>query len=119
MSATNTSRPGETLNPDGVRNQIEGGIQQSASWTLLEELRHKDGRVMTTGWDQYPIATFRDAPRSLEVLVEGDASKEPTGVGEPGAVPVAAAIANAVYAACGARIRELPITAERIRKATS
>ena len=111
--------PGETLNPDGVRNQIEGGIQQSASWTLLEELRHKDGRVMTTGWDQYPIATFRDAPRSLEVLVEGDASKEPTGVGEPGAVPVAAAIANAVYAACGARIRELPITAERIRKATS
>src|SRR5207248_3144654 len=86
--------PGETLNPDGDRNEIEGGIQQSASWTLLEELRHKDGRVMTTSWDKYPIATFRDAPRSLEVLVEGDAIKEPTGVGEPGAVPMAAAAAS-------------------------
>jgi CO/xanthine dehydrogenase Mo-binding subunit len=109
--------PGETVNPDGVRNQIEGGIQQSASWTLLEELRHKDGRVQVTGWDQYPIATFRDAPSSIEVLVEGDPHAEPTGVGEPGAVPVAAAIANAVYAACGARVRELPLTRERVRNA--
>jgi CO/xanthine dehydrogenase Mo-binding subunit len=109
--------PGETVNPDGVRNQIEGGIQQSASWTLLEELRQKDGRVLVTGWDQYPIATFRDAPSSIEVLVEGDPNEEPTGVGEPGAVPVAAAIANAVYAARGARVRELPITRERVRKA--
>lgn len=109
--------PGETVNPDGVRNQIEGGIQQSASWTLLEELRHRDGRVLATGWDQYPIATFREAPASIEVLVEGDPNEEPTGVGEPGAVPVAAAIANAVYAACGARVRELPITRERVRKA--
>jgi CO/xanthine dehydrogenase Mo-binding subunit len=111
--------PGWTVNPDGVRNQIEGGIQQSASWTLLEELRHRDGRVMTTGWDQYSIASFRDAPREIEVLVEGVADAPPTGVGEPGAVPVAAAIANAVYAACGARIRELPITRERVRAATA
>ena len=109
--------PGQVLNPDGVRNQIEGGIQQSASWTLLEELRHREGRVVATGWDTYPIATFRDAPESIEVLVEGDEAAPPTGVGEPGAVPAAAAIANAVYAACGARIRELPITRERVRAA--
>jgi CO/xanthine dehydrogenase Mo-binding subunit len=108
--------PGQTLNPDGVRNQIEGGIQQSASWTLTEELAHRDGRVMTTGWDTYPIATFRDAPESIEVLVEGDDGQPPTGVGEPGAVPTAAAIANAVFAATGARIRELPLTRERVRK---
>ena len=111
--------PGQTVNPDGVRNQIEGGIQQSASWTLLEELRHRDGRVTTTGWDAYPIATFNDAPASIEVLVEGDASAPPTGVGEPGAVPTAAAIANAVFAACGARVRQLPLTRDRVRNATA
>jgi nicotinate dehydrogenase subunit B len=109
--------PGQTLNPEGVRNQIEGGIQQSASWTLKEELLHRDGRVMNTGWDTYPIATFRDAPESIEVLVEGDESAPPTGVGEPGAVPTAAAIANAVYAASGARMRSVPLTRERVRKA--
>jgi nicotinate dehydrogenase subunit B len=109
--------PGLVVNPDGVRNQVEGGIQQSASWTLLEELRHKGGRVATTSWDSYPIATFRDAPESTLVLVEDDASAPSTGVGEPGAVPTAAAIANAVFAACGARVRDVPLTRERIRKA--
>ena len=109
--------PGQTLNPEGVRNQIEGGIQQSASWTLKEELLHRDGRVMNTGWDTYPIATFRDAPESIEVFVEGDENAPPTGVGEPGAVPTAAAIANAVYAASGARLRSVPLTRERVRKA--
>ena len=109
--------PGQTVNPEGVRNQIEGGIQQSASWTLKEELLHRDGRVMNTGWDTYPIATFRDAPESIDVSVEGDETAPPTGVGEPGAVPTAAAIANAVYAASGARLRSVPLTRERVRKA--
>jgi nicotinate dehydrogenase subunit B len=109
--------PGETLNPEGVRNQVEGGIQQSASWTLKEELLHRDGRVQNTGWDTYPIATFRDAPESIEVFVEADESAPPTGVGEPGAVPTAAAIANAVYAASGARVRSVPMIRERVRKA--
>jgi nicotinate dehydrogenase subunit B len=109
--------PGQTVNPEGVRNQTEGGIQQSASWTLKEELLHRDGRVMNTGWDTYPIATFRDAPESIEVFVEGDESAPPTGVGEPGAVPTAAAIANAVYAASGARLRSVPLTRDRVRKA--
>jgi CO/xanthine dehydrogenase Mo-binding subunit len=109
--------PGLVVNPDGVRNQVEGGIQQSASWTLLEELRHREGRVATTSWDTYPIATFRDAPESIAVLVEGDASAPSTGVGEPGAVPTSAAIANAVFAACGARVRDVPLTRERVRNA--
>jgi CO/xanthine dehydrogenase Mo-binding subunit len=111
--------PGQTLNPEGVRNQIEGGIQQSASWAIKEELSHRDGRVMNTGWDTYPIATFRDAPDSIEVLVEGESAAPPTGVGEPGAVPTAAAIANAVFAACGARVRSLPLARDRVRKAMS
>jgi CO/xanthine dehydrogenase Mo-binding subunit len=110
--------PGLVVNPDGVRNQTEGGMQQSMSWALREELRHKGGRVATTSWDTYPIATVRDAPESIEVLVEGDASSPSTGVGEPGAVPTAAAIANAVFAACGARVRDVPLTRERVRKET-
>lgn len=109
--------PGLTLNPDGVRNQTEGGIQQSASWTLLEEIRHRDGRIANSGWDTYPIATFRDAPEAIEVDVMGDPTKPSTGVGEPGAVAISAAIANAVFAAVGARVRELPMTAARVRAA--
>ena len=107
--------PGQTLNPDGVRNQIEGGIQQSASWTLLEEIRHRDGRISNAAWDTYPIATFRDAPRSIEVDVIGDPTKPSTGVGEPGAVAISGAIANAVFAATGVRVRDLPMTPERVR----
>jgi CO/xanthine dehydrogenase Mo-binding subunit len=109
--------PGLVVNPDGVKNQVEGGIQQSASWTLLEELGQREGRVTTLGWDTYPIATFRDAPEVIDVQVMGDDGKPSTGVGEPGTVPVAAAIANAIFAASGARVRELPITAERVRAA--
>ncbi len=107
--------PGLTLNPDGVRNQTEGGIQQSASWTLFEEIRHRNGRIVNTGWDTYPIATFRDAPESIEVDVIGDPTKPSTGVGEPGAVCISAAIANAVFAATGVRVRQLPMTPERVR----
>jgi CO/xanthine dehydrogenase Mo-binding subunit len=107
--------PGLTLNPDGVRNQTEGGIQQSASWTLFEALRHKDGRVVNTSWDTYPIATFRDAPETIAVNVIGDATKPSTGVGEPGAVCISAAIGNAVFAANGVRVRDLPMTPERVR----
>jgi CO/xanthine dehydrogenase Mo-binding subunit len=109
--------PGLVINPEGVRNQIEGGIQQSASWTVFEELRHHDGRVAPTSWDTYPIATFRDAPERIDVLVAGDSAQRSTGVGEPGAVPTAAAIANAVFAACGARVRELPLRPDRVRQA--
>jgi len=111
--------PGLVVNPDGVRNQIEGAMQQAASLALIEEVRHRDGRVLSTGWDTYPIATFKDAPQSIEVLVAGDPSYSSTGVGEVGTVPVAAAIANAVFAACGARVRRLPISAASVRAAMS
>jgi CO/xanthine dehydrogenase Mo-binding subunit len=100
---------GRLVHPDGARNQIEGGIQQAASWTLLEELRQHDGDVTTATWHDYPIATFRDAPRDIDVVFTASPSPESTGMGEPGSVPTAAAIANAVFAACGARVRRLPL----------
>jgi len=112
-----TVDPGRVIDENGVQNQCEGAIVQSASWTLLEELKQRDGRVASTGWDTYPIATFRDVPTEIDVHVMGTAGEPPTGVGEPPGVPVAAAIANAVFAACGARVRELPVTADRVRAA--
>jgi CO/xanthine dehydrogenase Mo-binding subunit len=102
--------PGRLVHPDGARNQIEGGIQQAASWTLLEELQHRDGEVVTASWRDYPIATFRDAPREIDVVFTSEPQVPSTGTGEPGAVPTAAAIANAVFDACGARVRQLPVT---------
>jgi CO/xanthine dehydrogenase Mo-binding subunit len=101
---------GPLVHPDGARNQIEGGIQQAASWTLLEELRQRDGAVTTATWHDYPIATFRDAPRHIDVVFTPTPESASTGIGEPGSVPTAAAIANAVFAACGARVRRLPLS---------
>jgi nicotinate dehydrogenase subunit B len=106
--------PGRLVHPDGARNQIEGGVQQAASWTLLEELRHHDGEVTSTSWRDYPIATFHDAPEDIDVVFTCEPGIGSTGIGEPGSVPTAAAIANAVFEACGARVRQLPLSAAAI-----
>ena len=106
---------GTLVDPDGARNQIEGGIVHAISWALREELRHAEGRVLARGWDDYPIARFDDAPSAIDVSFTDDGRTPPTGVGEPGAVPFGAAIANAVAAACGVRIRTQPITPARLR----
>ena len=63
---------GRLVHPDGARNQIEGGVQQAASWTLFEELQIQDGQVTTATWRDYPIARFTDAPRTIEVTFTGD-----------------------------------------------
>ncbi len=102
--------PGRLVHPDGARNQIEGGVQQAASWTLLEELQLRDGEATAATWKDYPIATFHDAPREIDVVFTAEQSTGSTGIGEPGSVPTAAAIANAVFDACGARMRRLPLT---------
>jgi CO/xanthine dehydrogenase Mo-binding subunit len=110
---------GRLVHPDGARNQIEGGVQQAASWTLLEELDVRDGVVISSSWRDYPIATCLDAPHAIEVCFVGDPDTTSTGVGEPGSVPTAAAIANAAFAASGQRIRRLPIAAAFRRPACS
>jgi CO/xanthine dehydrogenase Mo-binding subunit len=111
--------PGRIVHPDGVRNQVEGGVQQTASWTLFEELSHDGGEVTATSWADYPIATFRDAPKAIDVILVPQVDAPSSGVGEPGAVPTAAAIANAVYAATGVRVRDLPLRPDRVRKAAA
>jgi CO/xanthine dehydrogenase Mo-binding subunit len=104
---------GRTINPDGVRNQIEGGIVQAASWVLKEQVRFDRTRITTRTWDDYPILRFSEAP-PVEVVIIDRPDEPSLGVGEAVAGPVAAAIANAVYDAIGVRVRDLPLTRERM-----
>jgi len=100
---------GHIVHPDGARNQVEGAVQMAASWALVEELPVRGAEVLATSWTDYPIARCTDAPRSIEVIFTGDDHTPSSGLGEPPAVPIAPAIANAVFDACGTRVRRLPI----------
>jgi nicotinate dehydrogenase subunit B len=99
---------GETINLDGLRNQTEGGMIQSASWTLQEQVQFDKNHITSRDWNSYPIFRFEQVPE-VEVVVIDRPSEEPLGAGEAAQGPAAAAIANAVYKACGKRVRNLPI----------
>jgi CO/xanthine dehydrogenase Mo-binding subunit len=101
---------GLPINPDGVANQIEGGAIQATSWTLKEEVR-----VGAVTWEDYPILKFSEVPPVEVMILKSDLP--PVGAGEAAQGPTAAAIANALYDALGVRVRELPLTPERIAKA--
>lgn len=104
---------GRTINPDGVSNQVEGGIVQAVSWVLKEQVRFDRTRITTRTWDDYPILRFGEAP-AVEVAIIDRPDEPSLGVGEAVAGPVAAAIANAVFDAIGVRVRDLPFTRERL-----
>lgn len=104
---------GLAVNPDGVRNQIEGGLIQSCSWTLNEAVTFTETEVTTRSWEDYPILSFSDAPNIICTVI--DRSGEPSlGAGEASIGPTAAAIGNAVYDAVGVRVRDMPITFDKI-----
>ncbi len=104
---------GLVINPDGLVNQIEGGIVQAASWTLKEAMRWDRGGVRARSWEDYPILRFDEAP-DIKVTVLGRSEDPPLGSGECAAGPASAAIANALHDALGVRARHLPLTPERI-----
>ncbi|MGI9522646.1 MAG: molybdopterin cofactor-binding domain-containing protein, partial [Hyphomicrobiaceae bacterium] len=104
---------GEIVNPDGVINQIEGGIVQSASWTLKEALTFEEGAVATVDWGDYPILKFSETPQ-VKVTLANQPAQPPLGCAEASQGPTAAAIGNAVRSALGVRVRHLPITREAI-----
>jgi CO/xanthine dehydrogenase Mo-binding subunit len=108
---------GEAVNPDGIRNQIEGGIIQSMSWTLCESVTFDSTRITSVDWGTYPILRMPGVPDSVEVHVISRPGFPFLGTGEAAQGPAAAAIANAVADATGARIRELPLTARRVKQA--
>jgi len=107
---------GQIVNPDGVVNQIEGGIIQSSSWTLKEALRFDDTRVTTRSWADYPIVRFAEVP-AIEVVLLNQPNAPFLGVGEGSQGPTAAAIGNAIANATGRRLRALPFTPERVKAA--
>lgn len=107
---------GEVVSPDGVRNQIEGGIIQSSSWTLLEQVRFDASQVTSQDWAGYPILRFNGVPDRVDVHLLDRPGQPFLGTGEAAQGPAAAALANAVADACGRRVRDLPLNRERMRK---
>ena len=107
---------GLIINPDGLTNQIEGGIIQSTSWTLKEQVKFDRQRVLTQSWADYPILTFPEVP-AVEVVLLNHPDERSLGVGEGSQGPTAAAISNAIANATGKRLRDLPFTRERVKAA--
>ena len=108
---------GEAVNPDGIRNQIEGGIVQSISWTLFEAVTWEPQRITSRDWARYPIARFSHVPESVDVHVISHPGSPFLGTGEASQGPAAAAVANAVADAIGGRIRDIPLTPGRVHAA--
>jgi nicotinate dehydrogenase subunit B len=106
---------GRVINPDGVRNQVEGGAVQSASWTLREQVRFDRDQITSANWDSYPIMRFTEVPQVVVRIV--DSGEAEAGAGELAAGPVAGAIGNAVADAVGVRVRDLPLTSAQIVRA--
>jgi CO/xanthine dehydrogenase Mo-binding subunit len=108
---------GDIVNPDGIVNQIEGGIVQSTSWTLHEAVAFDRQRITSRDWGGYPILRFPDLPESVEVHLVNRPGQPFLGTGEAAQGPTAGALGNAIADATGVRLRELPITPARIRQA--
>ena len=104
---------GLVVNPDGLRNQIEGCILQTLGRTLHEEVQFDRSRVTSVDWRSYPILTFPEVP-SIDIALLDRPTLPPYGAREPAAAPVAAAVANAVFDAAGIRLRNVPFTPERV-----
>jgi CO/xanthine dehydrogenase Mo-binding subunit len=107
---------GQVINPDGVKNQIEGNVIQTVSRTLLEEVTFDRSQVTSLDWASYPILTFPQVPDIVIELIDRPTEK-PWGAGEPSAAVIPSAIANAVFDATGVRLRSIPYTPAKVKAA--
>ena len=105
---------GQVINPDGLSNQLEGGVIQAASWTLKEAVRFDDSGITSRDWESYPILSFPEAP-TIETVLLNRPGQPHMGSGEATQGPTPAAIANAVFDAVGIRLRTIPFAPERVR----
>jgi nicotinate dehydrogenase subunit B len=108
---------GLVINPDGAINQLEGGIVQAVSWALKEGVRLDTAGISSRDWEGYPVLRFTEVPEIAAELVNPAADLPPLGIGEASGGPTVAAIGNAVAHALGTRLRDLPLTRERVMAA--
>jgi nicotinate dehydrogenase subunit B len=108
---------GLVINPDGAINQLEGGIIQAVSWALKEGVRLDAHGISSLDWERYPVIKFSEVPEIFCELVDPLSDNPPLGIGEATGGPTVAAIGNAVARALGTRIRDLPMTRERVMTA--
>ncbi|MDE0226739.1 MAG: molybdopterin-dependent oxidoreductase [Gammaproteobacteria bacterium] len=109
---------GRTVDPDGLVNQLEGGTVQALSWCLKEAVAFDADGVTSVDWSSYPILRFTEIPR-METVILDYPGLDPLGAGEATMGPASAALANAVFAATGVRLRDLPMTPDRLRDAAA
>jgi nicotinate dehydrogenase subunit B len=107
---------GLVINPDGARNQLEGGIVHAASMTLKEQVTLDGDGITSLDWEHYPIMRFSEVPE-IDVVIVDNPDQPTLGMGECTFGPTAAAIGNAVAHALGVRIRDMPLTREKIAAA--
>jgi CO/xanthine dehydrogenase Mo-binding subunit len=105
---------GLVINPNGVRNQVEGGILQGTSWTLHEQLKFNRQTVTSVDWLSYPILRYAEVP-TVDVKLIDRPDLPASGVGEPSSMAIGAAIGNAFFDATGVRMRATPFTPERVK----
>jgi nicotinate dehydrogenase subunit B len=108
---------GLIVNPGNLRLVIEGNVLHATSRTLFEEVRFDRGSVRSVDWVSYPILGTKDAPEEIDIVLIDHKDELPMGAGEPASRPVAAAIANAVFDATRVRLRQAPLTAQRVKAA--
>ena len=113
LRAVASADVGHIVSPDGVSNQIEGGLVQGLSWTLKEEVQMDDTQILSQDWNSYPILTFSEVPPVEMVLIDRPGMPF-LGAGEASQGPSGAALANAVFDATGVRFRRLPLTPDRV-----
>jgi hypothetical protein len=110
---------GQIINPMGLEKCIEGNVIQSTSRTLWEEVRFGRESVTSVDWLTYPILDITEMPEKIDIVLINRPEEPPTGAGEPGSRPMAAAIANAIFDATGVRIRRVPFSPDRVKSALS
>ena len=118
-SFTTAHSTGRVINPLTHQGQIDGGVVMGVGYALMEQVLIDQGKVLTTNFGENKIPSIADIPSLRTIVTEEPVGNGPLGamsIGEPPVIPVAAAIANAVYDATGVRIFDLPITAEKVRE---
>jgi CO/xanthine dehydrogenase Mo-binding subunit len=108
---------GQPASPDGIRNQVEGGIIQSLSWAMFEEVTYDPAKRTSFDWGTYPILRFQQVPGMIEVHVMDRPGQPFLGAGETSQGPTSAALANAIRDATGRRMRDMPLTPEKVKAA--